>query len=202
MPLFTLVSLVLALFGATYTAIAAVYRAFEDSFKKTLADAEVGIQVVHNSCPEDTKTHKHSKRLHVAMCVLRRLWTYVRAVPAIIFVVVAYYIAGCAVFDWKDMSANTPNPADFPWWTFPHMFKWMFWTHLASLLASLLIYASCRFLGHMLKTRSETLRDGQADKLARPPSPISHPVRFSESAPAAPVIAESPAPASSPPPVT
>ena len=117
MPIYSLVALVLSIFGATYTSISAIRTQFSETVKNTKDVVKTQLGTISKASPDS----KDDAQSHADKIIFwHKLWVWNHVVPIIFFWVTVFLIGICCFIWWEsviqpaarsDSSSQTNAPA-------------------------------------------------------------------------------------------
>jgi hypothetical protein len=112
MKIYTLVSLLLGVIGATYASSNAFRTQYDERIKKALENSK------NVNLGEYTINNKTLPKVHCAqkwICIWYNFWIGIHLIPAVLLNVLVIFIVGDALLQWKDVTNDTMDLTGFPW---------------------------------------------------------------------------------------
>ena len=166
MELYTLISLVVGIFGATYASLnslrinleAPIKEAADNAQKKL--DAIISVWGKESGCANICMAHTKN--------ILRwkKVWVWANAVPAILFSLIIGFIVVWVLIDWNDVTVQHGNPTQLatvesvlPWCGFRSILAVMALADLLCVAAGILAWFRCKSANSSLSEHHVSLED-------------------------------------------
>ena len=166
MQLYTLVSLIIGIFGSTYAALNALRTNLEGKVKKAAETSHSRAKAFEDVCGTENPGTKHCKNHCKSIATWHLVWTWSHAIPAILFFVAIALLAPWVLWDWEKVTTQfDPQNIKAAWATFP--WNWM----RSSITTMFLADVSCLALAMLARSRcldADTSLQELSDSAPRP----------------------------------
>ncbi|HBJ82630.1 MAG TPA: hypothetical protein DDZ88_01890 [Verrucomicrobiales bacterium] len=163
MEIYTLVSLSIGIFGASYAALNALRINLEVDLREVCNISREKLQAVQKINGTSHKRSGHCATHHANIVWWRKIWDRAQMIPAAIFFVFMFFIAGWVLWSWEEVTKQH-QAADllllqgkWPWTWFRGSLCIMALIDLTVVFLSLLALIKCRTNGKSIAEHHDTL---------------------------------------------
>jgi hypothetical protein len=174
MELYTLVSLIIGIFGGTYAALNAARTHFEGDLKKAYEESDGKIKAIEQVRGTNNKASVHVQRHKDRICNAWATWQWMNIIPGICFFLAVYAVVIWVLLDWPDITRQHTQPgelallhAKFPWNSFRLIIGGLGTINLGCVAVAFFARSTCR-------KASEALQE-HVDSTAMEPPKLSPP---------------------------
>ena len=110
MELYTLVSLIIGIFGATYAALNALRVNFEGDIKNAVQNADSKLEAIVLIRGDNNRSTAHCRKHRGKILSSGSMWTIANALPAITFFLAVLFIGSWVLYDWDIVTIQHSDP--------------------------------------------------------------------------------------------
>lgn len=179
MEIYTLVSLCIGIFGATYAALNAIRIHFELSINDYCKNSIEKLGAVQKIKGDTRKGTKNCVKHHNSTLRWKRAWLISHLVPAVVFFASMAFIAIWVLWGWDEIISKHDDPeklktlyTTFPWSYFRKGFFWMGVIDLCAVITAFFAWFLCRYYSGRVGELHESFleEDGLQDPNSQAPA--------------------------------